>query len=168
MLARFRLPSPVRTALDAVRPPRPFNEATYLARVEAYRGRPLRLHEEDLPLDVCGMWRLNGGVDHIHVPRGAVGAQRWQIIGHEVGHMLMAKPGRNLGHGLHDEDRNDLARLLPDLDPERLAMYRLRTKYDEEEERMAELYGTYAVAGVEPDEPGIGRIGRIRQAMDGL
>lgn len=169
--SRFHVPNPVRAALTAVRPPRPFDVDTYLARVEAFRGNPLRLHEDDLPLDVCGMWRFEHGIDHIHVPRGTTGAQRRQIVAHEVGHMLMADPSRKLGHGLRDE-QDALARLsalMPDLDPARLAMYRARTNYDDEEEGMAELYGTFAVAGLFPDDTTPqGRIARIQSALDGM
>lgn len=165
---RSRVPDPVGAALKAVRPPRPFNIDTYLDAVARFRGNRLVLHEDDLPSGVCGLWRFDGVVDHIHVPRGSAGAHRWQIIGHEVGHMLMAAPYKQFGHGLSKDMQANLTMLFPDLDPMMLARYRARSQYDDREERHAELYGTLAVAEIYPEEPEAGRIGRIRQALDGM
>ncbi|GAA4209660.1 hypothetical protein GCM10022252_76490 [Streptosporangium oxazolinicum] len=176
MPRRFTVPAPVRAALDAVRAPRPFDVGVYLARVEEVRGHPIVLHEDNLPLTVCGLWRFDGRTDHIHVPRGTTGVHRWQIIGHEVGHLLMSSPAETFGHGLGAETQSALSQdmqstltgLFPDLDPEMVARYMARSQYEVEEERHAELYATLAIAGDQAAEPEGGRIGRIRQAMDGL
>jgi hypothetical protein len=167
----------VHAALASVPPPRPFDLNEYLARVSQARGHRLVLQEEDLPVDLCGVWRFDGHTDHIYVPRGAAGSHRWQIIAHEVGHMLMAPEGVTFGHGIHEESREQLPpaatdwlrEMFPHMDQEVLARYFARTHYEEEGELHAELYGTLAIAGVHVDDRAIkGRIGRIRQAMDGL
>ncbi|WP_433358677.1 hypothetical protein [Streptosporangium sp. CA-115845] len=168
MPRRFIVPDPVRAALAAVRAPRPFDVGVYLARVEEVRGHPIVLHEDNLPFTVCGLWRFDGKTDHIHVPRGTTGVHRWQIIGHEVGHLLMSSPAETFGHGLGAGPQSTLTELLPDLDPEMVARYMARSQYKVAEERHAELYATLAIAGDQADEPEGGRVGRIRQAMDGL
>lgn len=86
-----------------------------LTAVAVKVGRPVRVKDAPLDDDTSGVWVRTADVDWILV--GAAGLERrLQVIGHEVGHIV-------LGHG------------------DRVA----RSHYDDPLERDAELFGTLLV-----------------------
>ncbi|WP_185902528.1 hypothetical protein [Streptomyces sp. WAC05292] len=110
--------------------------------VETYTGRPIVLMPvagDEIPhLDAsapCGLWLATETTDYIFYDETTSRAHADGIIGHELGHRLRGHEGAG---GLV----GTLGGLVPDLNPEVIAMLLARTRYAEPEEREAETLGS--------------------------
>jgi hypothetical protein len=115
--------------------PNPFELSTFLARLEQWRRRPIKLSAYDhMPRGMCGMWLVFPTFDVIGYAR-ATPLHEEHIIFHEVGHMLCDHQGTN-------DKGSELRNLLPNLDPRLIERVLARTSYSDFEERQAELFAT--------------------------
>ncbi|MEU1550320.1 hypothetical protein [Nocardia sp. NPDC005745] len=125
--------------------PDPWDMTEYIARVAAYRERPITL----CPIDVgalsgngcgtgSGLWIAREGDDVI-----MYGADtEWHadhIIAHEVGHMLLGHGGTASGPGAGAADL-PLRELMPSLSLETIRSVLRRQDYGSERERAAETF----------------------------
>lgn len=122
--------------LDGLDVPDPFELDLFVERLAEARGRPLvlvpyRFAAADAP---CGLWVPLPEADVIFVEEAVGGAQRDNIVAHEIGHLL-AK---------HEADpalvREYRARLFPSLNPSVVDRVLGRTMYTSEHEREAEVF----------------------------
>ena len=124
-------------------------------RVERHRGRPVHVIARPLPAPAPhGLWIASEQADYIFYDGGAGPVRQHQIIGHELGHVLVddgAAPARL------DELT---AMLLPEVDPAVPARLRLRSAYDDVTERRAEVFGSVVVLRVDSwsAPPGVGPV----------
>lgn len=133
----YRLAAQRLAALDL---PAVFGIAELRAAVERARGRPVRLIAKDLPvLAPHGLWIAGEQADYVFFDRAAGPIRQYQIIGHELGHMLF------------DDDAvpahpAELAAVIaPQPSAEVVRVLGLRTGYSDPVERRAEVFGTVAI-----------------------
>jgi len=130
-----------------------------------YRGRLIQI----VPWDIChgddapsGLCVPSAHADYIFYDRSASPTQREQIIGHEIGHLL-------LNHTRRLEDAPDelLAALTPSLRPELVRRFLARGGYQVDEEAAAEEFGTRLVRlGRSKQRPSeSGELGRLTEAL---
>lgn len=159
----------VRTALGGVTAllPAPWDIDVFVARLAEHRGRPIALVPwtfEGVQASTSGMFLPSAQTDYVFYDAAASPARREQIIGHELGHLL-------LGHNPQLQDAPDglLQALAPDLSPAlaRRVLALARTGYDDAHEAAAELFGTsltqLAVSVAHPPEDG--ELGRLVEVL---
>lgn len=97
------------------------------------RGRSI--HLEALPLSGrhTGVWLADAVADHIYFARDASPPYQEHIVLHELAHMLRHH------HPLESESALLQREWFPLLDPERIRMLLTRSRYDDADEREAEL-----------------------------
>ncbi len=131
--------------LDVPLPPDFKTVEEFLEGISADRGRPIHLVEVPMPRRrVCGMWIGTDSADTIVISDQLRGVQRDHVVMHEVAHVVLDHEGVNrdlagsvLGGGI-----------LTALDPTAVRRVLGRSRrYTEEQERNAELLGTYYQAG---------------------
>ncbi|KKF03802.1 hypothetical protein [Mycolicibacterium obuense] len=133
MLAMAReLPIPVPWDLDV-----------FIANLAAQRGRPIHLIPTDtaaLAGSPCGLWLTREHDDLILHEIGTSPYHIFQIVCHEIGHMVLGH-GRDLAFGA-DRDREEaLCRtVLPAINPETVQAVLGRTDYASDQERDAEMF----------------------------
>jgi hypothetical protein len=133
----YRLAAQRLTALDL---PDVFTIGELRAAVEGVRGRPVRLIAKDLPvLAPHGLWIAGEHADYVFFDCAAGPIRQYQIIGHELGHMLFdddAVPAypAELAAMIAPQPSVDFVRVLG-----------LRTGYSDPVERRAEVFGTVAI-----------------------
>ncbi|SBW22901.1 hypothetical protein FDG2_3288 [Candidatus Protofrankia californiensis] len=113
-----------------------------LPAVEERSGYSIRLVPApgDSEQGVCGMWmRSVEGVDYIFVHENTSRVHQDHIIAHEIAHILRDHRG-SLAF-LRANPMTD--RLVPTLDPAVVKMMLGRSNYEYEDEREAELIGSY-------------------------
>ena len=119
--------------------PRPFTFGELVVAIERRRGRPLKVverHLGTLPNMPCGIWVPLEKADVVFVEEETSPAHRQHICLHELAHILCAHTGAKvLAAGY-------LAKLLPDIAPEKVATMLARTSYGTEQERDAEAMAT--------------------------
>jgi IrrE N-terminal-like domain len=159
----------VRAALAEVQGcvPHPWCIDAFVTRLAARRRRPIELvswplrAEEQAP---TGLWIPTSRADYVFYDDAAAPARRAQIIGHELGHMLLAHTPR-----LTDAPDGLVERLTPALSPElaRRLLGMARTGYAEREEAAAELFGTSLarLAGSQPEPARGDELGRLTEAL---
>ncbi|MFC1435385.1 hypothetical protein ACEZDB_32565 [Streptacidiphilus sp. N1-3] len=112
--------------------PKPFDVAVLCARLGAQRGRPLHLIPMEMPpQSPSGLYVSTDTLDAIVYESRTSGLHQVHIILHELGHLLSghtAVPGEG-----------DLSALVPHLGSVTMARMLGRTRYNEPEERQAEL-----------------------------
>jgi hypothetical protein len=124
------------------------NVRDLLPVIEERSGCPIRLAPAPAPAPasagseqgLCGMWvRTVGGIDYIFVHEKTSRAHQDHIIAHELAHIL-----RDHGGSSALPPTKPLTdRLLTTLDPAVVRMMLGRTDYEYEDEREAELIGSY-------------------------
>jgi hypothetical protein len=135
--AHYRLAAQRLAALDL---PAVFTIAELRTAVEAVRGRPVRLIPKDLPvLAPHGLWIAGEQADYVFFDCAAGPIRQYQIIGHELGHMLFdddAVPAypAELAAVIAPQPSADVVRVLGQ-----------RTGYTDPVERRAEAFGTVAI-----------------------
>ena len=135
----------VRAALNAIDDliPEPWSMELLVQRIEALRGRPIRLVAADFPATsvVSGLWIGARDVDFICFNRTASPAVREQTIGHELGHLLM-------NHQLTDgSSAAAVTQLLSaeSVSPALIQRFLARSSYGDAAEAAAEEFGTRLV-----------------------
>lgn len=161
----------VKPALGVVEPhlPVPWNIDTLVARLSVARSRPIQLIPwvfagNDPDERQSGLWIPTRMGDYIFYDHGALPVRREQIIGHELGHLL-------LGHTPKLSDAPDrlLEALAPSIKPDvaRRILSRARTGYNDLEEALAEEFGTSLIRrGVSNSIGGPdGELGRLTDSL---
>jgi hypothetical protein len=138
---RHSLRSQVRTALAEVDDliPAPWDLAVLIHRLADRRRRPIRLQAVPFPKgDVSGLWLPLSQEDLILYDRAASPTLKEQIIGHELGHMLMNHQVTAEGAAAPAAGTVLTASIGPDL----VGRFLARTVYDNQIEAAAEEFGT--------------------------
>ncbi|MFF4549343.1 hypothetical protein [Streptomyces sp. NPDC001435] len=115
--------------------PEPFNINVLVDQIEERRGRPISLVPMPLPADrgLCGMWVATPDVDYVVYQANARKAHQGHIVLHEIGHMLCE-------HESTPAEQAEISRLLlPNIDPALVRTVLGRTRYEQSEEKAAEL-----------------------------
>ena len=168
-MTRSTMRRDVRDALADVEPhlPVPWSIEALTERLGTQRAKPIRLVAWTFPADPdvpTGLWVATDQADYVFYDAGASPARREQIIGHELGHLL-------LGHTPRLSEALDglIEALAPSVSPElaRQVLAMARTGYAEAEEAAAELFGTSLLRAAHtkrgPAEGG--ELGRLTEAL---
>ncbi|MDQ3579478.1 MAG: hypothetical protein M3443_18160, partial [Actinomycetota bacterium] len=121
----------IRTLLDEIGVPTPWDLVEFRDRVAAHRGRPIHLVPTELPPgSPDGAWLAGPTVDMIVYDAGTTDLRAEHIVCHELGHIL-------LGHG----GTEVMPELAPDVPPELLRRMGVmhRAGYDDTREQEAEV-----------------------------
>lgn len=129
--------------------PTPFDIDEFRRRIEADRRRPLTLRR--LPTEAasafCGIYIQTADADLVYYVAATASAHEEHIIVHELMHLVM-------GHGALQAPPasvgEDLARLLPGLDPSLVERALGRSGYRASEEHEAELLASMVMQGQRP------------------
>lgn len=117
----------------------PFTLAELVGAISKTRGRPLQVVYQDIgPGEKmpCGVWVPLPRGDVVVVESRTSRPHQEHICLHELAHILCAHTGAKVLAGGY------LAKLLPDIAPEKVATVLARTSYDSEQEREAEAMAT--------------------------
>ncbi|WP_326650516.1 MULTISPECIES: hypothetical protein [unclassified Streptomyces] len=108
---------------------------------ERLSGYPIRLAPApaDSEEGVCGLWIRMEGVDYVFVHEDTSRAHQDHIVAHEMGHILR----NHRGSPILSQSKPVTDRLVPTLDPAVVKMMLGRTSYEHQDEKEAELIGTY-------------------------
>ncbi|GAB1816153.1 hypothetical protein MUNTM_51960 [Mycobacterium sp. MUNTM1] len=120
--------------------PVPWDRNAFIENLGQMRGRAIRLVPTDtaaLADSPCGLWLACDDEDVILHETGTTDYHIDQIVGHEIGHIL-------LGHGRSASHACDAAvcRALPDLDPDTVRAVLGRGDYAGDQERDAEMFAS--------------------------
>ena len=143
--------------------PVPWDIDQFVARLSDARGRRIVLVAwPSGPGQPSGLWIPTRNADYVFYPEDATPARREQIIGHELGHLLLDHVPV-LG-AASDELIQSLA---PSLNVELARRVLARSGYDEPREAQAEAFGTELVrAGrAKPAPPPDDELGRLTNAL---
>ncbi len=147
--------------------PTPWNIDHLVAAVAADRDRPIHLIPWTFPASdssPSGLWMPTATADYIFFDESASPARREQIIGHELGHILLDHTPR-----LRDAPAGLIEALTPSINPEvaRRFLALARNGYGEQEEALAEEFGTSLIRrGVSRRRPGgPDELGRLTDSL---
>jgi hypothetical protein len=120
--------------------PVPWDRNVFIENLGQMRGRPIRLVPADtasLADSPCGLWLAFDDEDVILHETGTTDYHIDQIVGHEIGHIL-------LDHGRSASRPCDAAvcQALPDLDPDTVRAVLGRGDYASDQERDAEMFAS--------------------------
>lgn len=145
--------------------PVPFTFDGFCAEVAAWRGRELQVSFVRFGCDLTGLWVPFDDRDTVFIEEQVPEFMRWHVFAHEVGHMMLAT-----AHAPSQvaAARGALARLVPEeLLAPALAQVHARTRYEDEQERDAELLAgrlmreaRRATAPARAGSPAAERVGR--------
>jgi hypothetical protein len=137
----------LRTTLQRLEPcmPHPWSIDGFAANLAEARERATHLIAWPLAaIDVglSGMWIPTRVADYLFYERHATPSRREAIIGHELGHLVFDHAAR-----LQDAPDDLLVALAPSVPPDlaRRVLSRARTTYADDEESLAETFGTALV-----------------------
>ena len=140
--------------------PVPWDRDVFIRNLAELRGRPIRLVPADttaLADSPCGLWLERDHDDLILHEIGTSDYHIDQIVGHELGHMLLGHR-RSQVFGADKGRERDLCRqVLPDIDPETVRAVLGRANYgsdqERDQEREAETFASLLmIAAAEADE----------------
>ncbi|OBI50591.1 hypothetical protein [Mycobacterium sp. E787] len=136
--------------------PVPWNRGVFVDNVAKMRGRAIRLIPTDtatLAESPCGLWLACDDEDLILHEVGTTAYHIDQIVGHEIGHILLGH-GRSGARGVEDARARMLCRqALPDIDPDTVRAVLGRTDYGSDQERDAEMFASLLmIAAAEVNE----------------
>jgi hypothetical protein len=123
--------------------PVPWSIDVLVENLAAARARPIRLVAWDFRSTgtaASGLWIPTDEADYVFYDRHATTRGREQIIGHELGHMLLEHTPR-----LADAPPRLLEALAPSVSPELARRFLLRSGYGTHDEEAAERFGTRLV-----------------------
>lgn len=128
--------------------PVPWDREVFVENLAETRGRAIRLIPTDtaaLADSPCGLWLACDNEDLILHEVGTTEYHIDQIVGHEIGHILLAH-GKSGRHGI-DTTRNREAcrRVLPDIDFDAVRAVLGRSDYANYEERDAEMFASLLI-----------------------
>lgn len=125
--------------------PVPWDLGVFINNLAEMRGRPIRLVPTDtaaLADSPCGIWVARDHDDLILHEIGTTDYHIDQIVGHEIGHMLLGHR-RNPAFGDDKAREHDLCRqVLPDIDPQSVRAVLGRTNGGSDQERDAEMFAS--------------------------
>lgn len=131
--------------LDVPHPPAFETLEEFLAGIGEARGRPITVINAPLPTrKVCGLWVGTDTADTIVISDQLRGVQRDHVVMHEVAHVVLSHDGVN--RDLADSIIGGGVVTTLDATAVRRVLGRSR-RYSEDQERFAELLGTYYQAG---------------------
>jgi hypothetical protein len=136
--------------------PVPWDRDVFINNVAQMRGRAIKLIPTDTAALVdspCGLWLARDDDDLILHEIGTSDYHIDQIVGHEIGHILLGH-GQNLACGADMARESDLCRqFLPDIDPKTVRAVLGRTNYANDQEHDAELFASMLMlAATEAEE----------------
>lgn len=125
--------------------PVPWDRDIFIENLADMRGRAIRLIPTDTAALVdspCGLWLACENEDLILHEMGTTEYHIDQIVGHEIGHILLAH-GQSGGHGFGTaRNRKACRQALPDIDFETVRSVLGRSDYASDEERDAEMFAS--------------------------
>ena len=125
--------------------PVPWDRNAFIENLGQMRGRAIRLVPTDtaaLADSPCGLWLACDDEDLILHEIGTTDYHIDQIVGHEIGHILLGH-GRSRGHSFAEAPEYRVCRqALPDLDPETVRAVLGRGDYASDQERDAEMFAS--------------------------
>jgi hypothetical protein len=133
----------VRSTLSSIDSliPVPWSMTALIDRLAQHRERPIILVPWDFSSmsnpDISGLWLPSERGDYIFYAQAATPFQREQIIGHELGHMLLDHTPK-----LTDAPDELLQALVPSLSHELARRFLTRSGYKAADEAAAEEFGT--------------------------
>jgi len=148
--------------------PVPFTIEAFCQALGARLGRQIVLCPVDTRTGPCGLWVATDTTDYFLYERATTPLHREQIVGHEAGHRVFNHRSAEV---MHDE----LAELL-DLNVELVRQVLGRTAYSDQEEQVAEVFGTLVVEQAvravvpvrQPPDPEIAAVlDRVQTALTG-
>jgi hypothetical protein len=136
--------------------PVPWDRDIFIRNLAELRGRPIRLVPTDtatLADSPCGLWLARDNDDLILHEIGTTDYHIDQIVGHEIGHMLLGHL-RSPAFGADRAREQDLCRqVLPDIDPRTVRAVLGRTNGGSAQERDAEMFASLLmIAATEANE----------------
>jgi hypothetical protein len=136
--------------------PVPWDRDVFIKNLTEMRGRAIKLIPTDtaaLTDSPCGLWLARDDDDLILHEIGTSDYHIDQIVGHELGHILLGH-GRSRAFGLDRAREQDLCRqVLPDIDPETVRAVLARADFASDQERDAEMFGSLLmIAAAEANE----------------
>ncbi|MDP7707416.1 ImmA/IrrE family metallo-endopeptidase [Mycobacterium sp. TY815] len=130
--------------------PVPWDRNAFIENVAQLRGRPIRLVAADTAAFAdgpCGLWVMYDDEDVILHEAGTSDYHIDQIVGHEIGHMLL-EHDKGVRGGAGADYAELCSTYLSDLDPSFVKAMLGRTDYGSEQEREAELFASALVMAV--------------------
>ncbi|RAV13763.1 hypothetical protein DQP57_07615 [Mycobacterium colombiense] len=125
--------------------PVPWDRNVFIENLGQMRGRAIRLVPTDtatLADSPCGIWLACDDEDLILHEVGTTDYHIDQIVGHEIGHILLGH-GRCGGDGFDEAPEYRVCRqALPDIDPETVRAVLGRGDYASDQERDAEMFAS--------------------------
>jgi hypothetical protein len=125
--------------------PVPWDRDVFVANVAQMRGRAITLIPTDtaaLADSPCGLWLARDDGDLILHEIGTSDYHIDQIVGHEIGHILLGH-GQNPACGTDKARESNLYRqILPNIDPATVRAVWGRTNYVNDQEHDAELFAS--------------------------
>ncbi|MEU9448713.1 ParH-like protein [Streptomyces sp. NPDC048277] len=142
----------VRTLLEGLALPDPFDAETFLALLAERRGRPIQVLPVTVDVGVpCGLLVTTDHTDYILCTPGTSALHRQHILVHEAAHLLC-------GHDRSPAPEAPGVRaLLPGLSPDLVRRVLGRTVYAESAEQEAELLASLILHRVLREGPARGR-----------
>lgn len=136
--------------------PVPWDRDVFISNLGEMRGRTIRL----IPADIagladspCGLWLACKDEDLILHESGTTDYHIDQIVGHEVGHILLGHGRRSARGCVSTRELKMCRQALPDIDPETVRAVLGRTDYATDQERDAEMFASLLmIAAVEADQ----------------
>ncbi|OBJ00432.1 hypothetical protein A5625_27125 [Mycobacterium sp. 1465703.0] len=125
--------------------PVPWDRNVFVENLGHMRRRPIRLIPTDtaaLADSPCGVWLACDDEDLILHEIGTTDYHIDQIVGHEIGHILLGH-GQIGGHSFDEEQERKVSRqALPDIDPDVVRAVLGRSDYASDQERDAEMFAS--------------------------
>jgi hypothetical protein len=113
-------------------------------------------------LGLCGMWiRTTDGVDYIFVHEKTSRAHQDHIVAHELAHILR----NHQGSSAFSAAKPVGSRLISTLEPAAIRMMLGRSDYEYQDEREAELIGSYLQRHVHRPHPHAGNGDRVAETL---
>jgi hypothetical protein len=159
----------VRAVLTSLKTllPVPWDIDRFVVRLAAHRQRAIELVAWTFPADedsASGVWIPSAKADYIFYDAAASPARREQIIGHELGHILLDHTPR-----LADAPGELVEALAPSLTPElaHRVLSMSRTGYTDDDEAAAEFFGTSLsrIGTSKPFPADPDELGRLTEAL---
>ncbi|RFZ01147.1 hypothetical protein DSM43518_05640 [Mycobacterium marinum] len=136
--------------------PVPWDRDVFIKNLSEARGRAITLIPTDtaaLGIGPCGLWLARDDDDLILHEIGTSDYHIDQIVGHEIGHILLGH-GRSNAFGANSQRERDLCRQIwPHIDPDTVRGFLGRTNCADDAEREAEMFGSLLmIAAAEANE----------------
>lgn len=125
--------------------PVPWDRDLFIQNIATMRGRPITLIPTDtaaLADSPCGLWLARDHDDLILHEAGTSQFHIDQIVGHEIGHMVLGH-GRTRAYGVDRDREIEMCRtVMPDIDPAAVNAVLGRTEFANDQERDAEMFAS--------------------------